>query len=410
MKIHNGLLGIAFSILLGLGYYHMPVADLLRLFPLKLFFILLGVTSFFSALERNGTILRWVELLRRVSSEKFLPLLMSLFVGAVTFAGLGNIASIGLVAPMALPMAKALGLSPLVMTVSVVSAANAASMSPLSLGGLVTKSLLEGSSFQGADSWRVSFIVLGIQVIIALGGWFLLGGAQWFQGIEPDSKNLPEVTSWSRHHYVSSLFFLGFAAILGLGGMAPELFQSHFLLKTLSQEPGLLGFVALAGLMLTKSFQDPEQVLARVSWSTIVLVCGMTFALQLLESKGAFLGIVTWLGEFQSPTLLFFTLGLSAGLLSTFSSSVGVVLPLFLPVVLGLASATPAIPLWYYVATVGACAHVVDASPFSTLGALCIAQIESEDQRRKTSKSLLIWGLCLAPISALMFALGSLLF
>lgn len=410
MKIHNGLLGIAFSILMGLGYYHMTVADLLRLFPLKLFFILLGVTSFFSALERNGTILRWVELLRRLSSEKFVPLLMSLFVGAVTFAGLGNISSIGLVAPMALPMAKALGLSPLVMSISVVSAANAASMSPLSLGGIVTKTLLEGSSFNDADSWRISFIVLGIQIAIAISGWFLLGGTQWFQQLKSKSKTCSEVTPWGRQHYISTVFFLAFAAILGLGGIAPQLFQSHFLLKTLSQEPGLLGFVALAGLMLTKSLQDPEQVIARVSWSTIVLVCGMTFALQLLESKGAFLGIVAWLGEFHSPILLIFTLGFSAGLLSTFSSSVGVVLPLFLPVVVGIASSTPEIPLWYYVATVGSCAHVVDASPFSTLGALCIAQIESEDVRRRTSKSLLVWGLCLAPISALIFALGSLLF
>lgn len=410
MNIHVGLLGMALSILIGLGYYQMPVSDLLRLFPLKLFFILFGVTCFFSALERNGTIDRWVELLRRLSSERFLPLFVSLFVGVVTFAGLGNISSIGLVAPMAIPMAKVLGLSPLLMSVSIISAANAASMSPLSLGGMVTKALLEGSGFQAGDIWRVSFVVLAIQVVIVMGGWFLLGGGQWFRQSKSISNPSPQIPPWTKDHYVSSLLCLGFAGILGLGGIAPELFQSNYLLKTLSQEPGLLGFVALAGLMLTKSLQNPDQVIARVSWSTIVLVCGMTFALQLLESKGAFLGIVRGLGEFHSPFLLLFTLGLSAGLLSAFSSSVGVVLPIFIPLVLGIAPTTPDIPLWYYVAAVGSCAHVVDASPFSTLGALCIAQIESEEVSGKTKKGLLIWGLCLAPITALIFALGSLLF
>jgi hypothetical protein len=136
----------------------------------------------------------------------------------------------------------------------------------------------------------------------------------------------------------------------------------------------------------------------------------MTFALQLLESRGAFLGLVKTLVGFPSTFMVIFTLGLSAGILSVFSSSVGVVLPLFLPMIVGVASVNPEVPLWYYVAAVGACAHVVDASPFSTLGALCIAQVDSPEVRGKTSQGLLIWGLSLAPLTALAFALGSLMF
>jgi di/tricarboxylate transporter len=410
LKLHFGFLGIAFALFYGLGPYHLSVAEVLSYFPLKLFMTLMGVTSFFTAIEVNGTISRWVTLLQSFTSEKWLPFILSLFVSSITFIGVGNISSIGIVAPMAMSLAQNIKLNPLLMIIAIVSSANAASMSPMSLGGIVTKNLLDPYGFTPLAGWRVAFTVLVVQFFLASVGWLWLGGRKWLK--EPGRRHdfTQSVQDWDRQHYMSTVLFILFVLAIAIESFHPGLEDHSRLLATLGAEPGFLGFFAVVGLMLTNAISNIDDWFQRIPWNTIFLISGLTFALQLFQAHDAFSFIVDLLTYAKSPFVLIFVLCLSAGLLSTVSSSVGVVLPFYLPIVYKLSLVFPQIPFWYLVAAVCTCAHLVDASPLSTLGALCVAQISDKELRNRTTKKLFVWGMVLAPIGAMIFALGSFYF
>jgi hypothetical protein len=89
---------------------------------------------------------------------------------------------------------------------------------------------------------------------------------------------------------------------------------------------------------------------------------------------------------------------LLTGVVSVYSSTSGVVLPAFLPMVPGLASTLGASPLGIAMSmNVGG--HLVDVSPLSTIGALCLAGAAADESRMLFNK-LLAWGLSMAVVGA----------
>jgi hypothetical protein len=89
------------------------------------------------------------------------------------------------------------------------------------------------------------------------------------------------------------------------------------------------------------------------------------------------------------------------GLISSWSSTSGVVLPTFLPTVPSLVSSVGGgDPLAVAISiTIGS--HLVDVSPLSTLGALCVATVTDAVEARTLFRRLLIWGLSMTVVGAI---------
>ena len=90
------------------------------------------------------------------------------------------------------------------------------------------------------------------------------------------------------------------------------------------------------------------------------------------------------------------------GIISVYSSTSGVVLPAFLPMVPGLAAAA-----WRRErarpspSSMNIGGHLVDVSPLSTIGALCLAGAPATRAATLFNK-LLAWGLSMAVVGALL--------
>ena len=82
-----------------------------------------------------------------------------------------------------------------------------------------------------------------------------------------------------------------------------------------------------------------------------------------------------------------------------YSSTSGVVLPAFLPMVPGLAAALPGASPIAIATSMNVGGHLVDVSPLSTIGALCLAGATAGDSRALFNK-LLAWGLSMAVVGA----------
>jgi hypothetical protein len=95
-------------------------------------------------------------------------------------------------------------------------------------------------------------------------------------------------------------------------------------------------------------------------------------------------------------------IALVTGLVSTYSSTVGVVLPTFLPMVPSLVRQVGGGDPVAVAISINIGSALVDVSPLSTLGALCLAAIADRTQSRVLFRQLLIWGLSMSVVGALL--------
>jgi di/tricarboxylate transporter len=145
---------------------------------------------------------------------------------------------------------------------------------------------------------------------------------------------------------------------------------------------------------------------AHISWNVILLVCGLVTLIEVLDRAGTITRIGEAVAGVGSPVVSALLLCGVAALVSAFASSTGVIgaiVPLAIPL-MALGHLSPTALL----IAIALSATVVDASPFSSVGALVVASAP-EDQQRSVSRKLLTFGLTMivvAPVaSVLLFVL-----
>jgi len=103
------------------------------------------------------------------------------------------------------------------------------------------------------------------------------------------------------------------------------------------------------------------------------MVCGVTVLVEVLAKTGGMDLFTRLLARLSGPALVTGVIGLVTGIISVYSSSSGVVLPAFLPTIPGLITHLGGGSPLMIAYSINVGAHLVDVSPLSTLGALCLA-------------------------------------
>lgn len=392
-------------------------ANPLELFPFKLFFTLLGVTLFFVSLNSKGLISAIVSTLFRKAERtpRLIPPSIFLLVAMLTAIGIGNIGSVALIAPLAIPLASKFKISPFVMTILIVGGANAASFSPLTLPGILTHSFLHRTDFLKSHphfdfiQWWIFWLVFICISTTTLLSYKLLKSKVHVQE-NPDlpkqlatAVDLKDVIKSQKSTItivgiIASIFLIANISSIPFisDALSPHIKNSvsHF------RNVGTLGWIGSALLIFTGHSHLRSEV-KKVPWSTIVLVCGMSTYIELLSGMGIAESIANFTEKNTPAAFLPSTFAASSGIVSAFSSSVGVALPMFLPIVESISqSLTPSLAaVLVYSLAIGS--HLVDASPLSTLGALCLSQVEEKTTRDQSYRALLIYSFVMIPAAGL---------
>lgn len=391
--------------------------NFVELVPLRLLLTLVGVGLLFGLASVNGTTSALVSrLLGRVSKHRIaVPALLFLLTAAVAALGVGNIAATALVAPVALSLASALGLSPFLTSLLVIGGANAGALSPMSMTGILAKELLANldSVDRVALAWRMfGAVFTGVFIVHGI-GFLLLGGAHWMRRSLRRSDGETPVTNEKRpatdpdatsldldRSQRTTAGALAVFALLVITTSVPVVSERLFPGRLdLLKEPGSIALIVAAVLMAFR-VANVADAIKSIPWKTVLLIAGMVTLSNLIERTGGLAFVAEKLKAMGHGPLLPAWMALGAGILSTFSSSSGVVMPLMLPMIATLASssadqATLAIAIVFG-------AHLVDCSPLSSLGALCLAgapHLELSEKRR-LFRNLLLWGLAMAPVGA----------
>ena len=162
-----------------------------------------------------------------------------------------------------------------------------------------------------------------------------------------------------------------------------------------------VGMAALTGAALLSlvGAGNEKEAIKKMPWGVVIMVCGVTVLIGVLEKTQGMSLFADLLAKISTPGTVTLTIAFVTGLVSVYSSTSGVVLPAFLPTVPGLAARLGADPMAIASAMyVGG--HLVDLSPLSTIGALCIAALPNEADAKKLFNQLLAWGLSMMIVGA----------
>jgi di/tricarboxylate transporter len=137
-------------------------------------------------------------------------------------------------------------------------------------------------------------------------------------------------------------------------------------------------------------------------WNVILMVTGVTVLVVMLrETEGLDL-ITRGIANVSTPATIEAIVAFGAGLISVYSSTSGVVLPAFLPMVPSLAEQLGGVEPLNIAWSMAVSASLVDLSSLSTVGALFIAGAAAGTDVRRLFNALLAWGLSMSIVGALL--------
>jgi len=164
---------------------------------------------------------------------------------------------------------------------------------------------------------------------------------------------------------------------------------------------GPAAFAGAALLILTRA-ADETDGLRRMPWPAILMVTGMSALVGVVERTGGMALFTSLLARLALPSTVNALIAFVTGVISTYSSTSGVVLPAFLPMVPGLVRELGGGDPLAIALSINVGASIVDVSPLSTLGALCVAAIADPEVAKDLFRRLMIWGLSMTVVGALL--------
>jgi di/tricarboxylate transporter len=302
---------------------------------------------------------------------------------ALASLGPGNVSTAALLAPMAMAVAGRAAIPAFLMIIMVGNGAQAGSLSPFAPTGVIVNGLMDKIGLAGYE-WRSYWTNLVAHAFVAFGGYFAFGGLKLFHSsrvvvIEQRREDVEfDRANWITIVVIGVLLVgvLFFGVNVGMGAFA--------------------GAALLAGL----GAADHREAVKKMPWTVIMMVSGVTVLISMLEKTGGLDLFTALLARLATPATITGVIAFVTGLISVYSSTSGVVLPAFLPTIPGLIERLGGGDPIAIATSMNVGAHLVDLSPISTTGALCLAAVASTENMRSVYNKLLAWGLSMTVVGA----------
>lgn len=368
--VNMGFLGFLAAALLGVGVLHVDLEASLSGFPTDLFITLVGLTYLFGFAQNNGAIdvlVRWC--LKLVRGKVSITPWVFFFLTAALIS-FGALFAVAIIAPLALRFARRHHINQFMMGLLVVHGALAGAFSPLSVYGVFIAQTL-GDMGLANDPVTLFVAPFIFNVIFAAVTYMLMrnrpGPRAEGDALVDDQPDGPTRLDWFQ---ILTLILLGLLAISVIG---------------FGLDIGLVS-IALAVILAIVHPQAGKAAIGKVSWSVVILITGVITYFELLQEAGT----VDWVSEgiatvgipLVAALLLFYMAGFVSALASSLSI-IGVVITLAGPFIMS-GDVHPGA----FMAALAIAATIVDISPFSTNGAMLIANVDA-DVRDKYYRNML---------------------
>ncbi|GAA1913984.1 SLC13 family permease [Nocardioides hwasunensis] len=417
--VNMGALALVASFIVGLAVYDATTDDVLAGFPSGLFVILVGVTYLFALAKNNGTV-DWIVhgSVRAVGGRVALvPWAMFLVCAIVTAIGAVSPAAVAIVAPVAMGFAVRYQIHPVMMGMMVVQGATAGSFSPIGIFGSITNGVVESNDLPGSQTFLffstfLAATLIAVVTYVAFGGRALIArGREDVQvaamGAEAEQASYAATRSGGSGGTPHSAVEAKRSVAASSDADDPSKLNPQrivTLVGLVALMVGALGFDLDVGftaltiaVALTLAFPaSAKGAVEKISWGTVLLIGGIVTYVTLLQNQG----VVDWLGDgvanVGAPLVAAVLICLIGAVVSAFASTTGIIgalIPLAVPFLL-----TDQVSAIGLIAALAISSSVVDCSPFSTNGALVVANAEP-DQREMVFKRLMQWGMSIVVVA-----------
>ncbi|WP_025777702.1 SLC13 family permease [Brevibacterium sp. VCM10] len=400
--INIGIMGLVGAFVFGTFVFGMDDKEILEEFPASIVLTIVGVTFFFSIAQRNGTIRVLVDLAIRAVRGRIniVPWIFFVVSSLLTAMGTFSPAAVALLAPAAMGFCASTGYSGVVMGAMVINGAHAGGFSPISVSGNIVRDIAEANGFEinGGALFLAAYVVNLLVTILIVIVMKALGRLRTV----PDPETLegwgaPGFSSSGRKGSDSEIGTTGPTG--GSGTAVAVETEERTATTTVTRQVWLtigliaamvigavgfdlpIGFLGLAcGLVLAfTSLKNSENLVSGISWSTVLLVSGMIVYVSLLTHAGVIDSLSKMAVAIGAPLIVAIVLCYVIGVSSAFASSTALLtalIPMSIPLLEQSTLSATAV-----MSALAVSATIVDVSPFSTDGALIIANTRGSEAK-----------------------------
>ena len=403
LPINMGALAYVAAWLVGMYSLNLDEKEILAGVSADLVLTLIGVTYLFAIAKNNGTVdLIVTTAVKAVGGRvALIPWVMFAVTGVLTAIGAASPAACAIIGPIALGFAGKYRISPLMMGMMVVHGAQAGGFSPISIYGIITNSVMEDSGLDVSEmtvflSSLVINAVLAAILFVVLGGRKLLAERIDPDEVEPDEGGATgsrrdddgdsDLKTETREPGMKTEQLLTLIAFLGVAVVSLLLDKN-------------IGFVAItaAVILAMLSGKEHKSAVNQIAWPTVLLVAGVSTYATILTEAGSPEFVGGWAAGLGAAILGALVLCYVGGVVSAFASSTAL-LPVIIPIAIPLI-AEGGIGAGLFIAALVVSSTIVDVSPFSTNGALMLANRPDTIEEPKYYKQILTY-------SAIIVAVG----
>ncbi|MFC9353510.1 SLC13 family permease [Arthrobacter sp. NPDC057013] len=420
LPLNMGALAFVGAFLLGSVVLGMSTSDILANFPGGLFLTIVGVTYLFAIAQNNGTIDLLVRGAVRLVGNKvaLIPWVMFAITALITAVGALSPAAVAIIAPIALSFAAKHKINPLMMGMMVIHGAQAGGFSPIAVYGVTVNGIIAKTDLAASPMaiFLASFIfnlAIAVVLFIVLGGSKLLS-TKTGRLVEQAAESRMAVSVGARAAGVtlqgsgSDISSSGVTA-KGTSGSpsAADAAESSGARATVPQLVTIAGLIALAVISLgfkvdvgfvsitiamVLALVSPaaqKGAINKISWSTVLLICGMLTFVGVLEEAGTIKFVSDSVAHLGMPLLAALLICYIGAVVSAFASSTAILaalIPLAVPFL-----STGEIGAVGVIAALAVAATIVDVSPFSTNGALVLANAPEDVDKDRFYRQILAY-------------------
>jgi di/tricarboxylate transporter len=438
--INMGIIAFVGAFLVGTLVAGMQAKGIMAGFPADLFLTLVGITYLFALAQNNGTIDWLVRLAVRAVGGRIaaIPWIMFGITAILTSVGAVSPAAVAIVAPIALGFGVKYGINPLMMGLMVVHGAQGGGFSPISIYGGITNKIVQKADLPLSET-TTALASLGVNFTVALLLFFALGGARLMRqsrpllapsaGVMPFQPfgSPPAVPAQGAQIFDEAEGEAATEERLAIARSPDSVIagQDGTTLRSSGSAPGAqadetpppanahqiitvaalivlavltlyykldVGFVAISlGLVLALLAPNVQKrATSQVSWPEILLIVGVSTYVGVMQKMGTIDFVGNSVAGLTSPLMAALLLCFVGAVVSAFASSTAV-LGSLIPLAVPFLQQGTGVDAIGFIAAMAVASTIVDVSPFSTNGALVLANAQGVD-RDAFFRQLMIYG------------------
>ena len=401
---NTGFFAIVFAYLIGAFLLGMTPKEIISGWPVSTMFVIFSVSLFYNFALANGTLektARWLLYAFR-KAPGLLPFALYAASAGIAALGAGFFTVMAFMAPLTLLICDEAKMSKLGGAIAINCGALSGANFMTSGSGIIYRGLMEGGGYAD-QSFRYTAVIFIASVIFSL---LLIA---FFRYVPKSNRQIGQGVTFDKPEPFTDLQKKNLSLMITMILVVLIFPVLHILLPDIQvitfinskMDVGLVAII-FSAIALFLKLAPQKEVIAKVPWNTIIMICGVGMLINVAISAGTIDLLASWAGSSLPAWFIPIAFSLIGAVMSFFSSTLGVVCPALFPLVSSLAHTAGIDPMILFTCIViGAQSSAI--SPFSSGGSLIMGSCATEEERNTMFPKLLFQAVPISMISAVLF-------